>query len=234
MFKKYLYGGTVRDKLLHIESNDLDYVVVFDEPTNTIHAFESLQKQLKSDGLFVFHVTNDDRYTVRGKYPSTHDEYPDRYADFTLSESNGMTSDLESFLRRCDFTINAMAMTDDGNYIDPMGGIGDLERRFIVLCNDNAFAIDPIRIIRYFRFKYRFNLSRITTNDLSWSAFARMRLLNTDQFSAVSDNRIKDELLKCFKDPVVGCKVVCDLKSIVPEICEYIFSKFKLRASLIK
>lgn len=227
MFKKYLYGGTVRDKLLNIESNDLDYVVVFDEPTNIEDAFESLQNQLKSDGLSIFHVTHDGRYTIRGKYPKTHEQYPGRYADFTLSESKGTTSDLETFLRRCDFTINAIAMDDEGNYIDPTGGYEDLENRFLVPCSADVFTNDPIRIIRYFRFANRFNLE----DSIS---YRMKRMITVNAFSQVSDNRIKDELMKCFKDPVVGCKVVCDLKSVVPEISDYIFSKFKLRASLIK
>ena len=234
MFKKYLYGGTVRDKLLNIESNDLDYVVVFDEPTGTEEAFESLQKQLKSEGFDLFYVTSDGRYTIRSRYSKTHEQYSDRYADFTLSESNGTTSDLESFLRRCDFTINAIAMDAGGNYIDPMGGIIDLDRSILTLCNDDVFNNDPIRILRYFRFKYRFGLGRTTTNFDSWCCFERIKEVGVDNFASVSDNRIKDELFKCFKDPAVGCKIVCDLQSVVPEICDYIFSKFKLRASLIK
>lgn len=225
MFKKYLYGGTVRDKLLNIESNDLDYVVVFDEPTDTEQAFESLQKQLKSEGFDLFYVALDGRYTIRSKYPKTHEQYPGRYADFTLSESKGTTSDLETFLRRCDFTINAIAMDDEGNYIDPTGGISEIKYRVLICCNKNVFYSDPIRIIRYFRFKHRFNLLAVESHFIH---------VGVDVFSQLSDNRIKDELFKCFKDPVVGCKVVCDLQSNVPEICDYIFSKFKLRASLIK
>jgi len=113
-------------------------------------------------------------------------------------------------------------MDDEGNYIDPMEGVQDLKHGFLEYCNKDVFYFDPIRIIRYFRFKHRFNL---------WSAESCIHL-GVEVFSQVSDNRIKDELFKCFKDPVVGCKVVCDLKANVPEICDYIFSKFKLRASL--
>lgn len=231
MFKKYLYGGTVRDKLLNIESNDLDYVVVFDNPTNIEDAFELLQEHLKSEGFDLFYVTSDGRYTIRSKYPKTHEQYPGRYADFTLSESRGTTSDLETFLRRCDFTINAIAMDDSGGYYDPLGGIIDLDRKIIRACNDVVFNNDPIRIIRYFRFAYKYELCM---NMTAYREHIFIRDVTVDDFAKLQINRIKDELAKCFVDPIIGIRVISDLRVHVPEICEYIFSKIKLRTSVIK
>jgi tRNA nucleotidyltransferase (CCA-adding enzyme) len=58
---------------------------------------------------------------------------------------------LEEDLLRRDFTINAMARTDDGALIDPYGGQADLAARVLRHVSP-AFAEDPVRILRLARF----------------------------------------------------------------------------------
>jgi len=57
-------------------------------------------------------------------------------------------------LRKRDFTFNAIAMNLSAKqqWIDPLGGIRDLENRKIVLCNPDSLRDDPIRVIRAVRF----------------------------------------------------------------------------------
>src|SRR6185436_16193479 len=56
---------------------------------------------------------------------------------------------------RRDLTINAMAKKSDGTLIDPFGGKKDLENKTLRHVSD-AFAEDPVRILRIARFAARF------------------------------------------------------------------------------
>ncbi len=60
-------------------------------------------------------------------------------------------------LRR-DFTINAIAQDADGNLIDPYGGQADLKAGVLRHVSD-AFAEDPVRILRGARFAARFGFT---------------------------------------------------------------------------
>jgi tRNA nucleotidyltransferase (CCA-adding enzyme) len=59
---------------------------------------------------------------------------------------------LEEDLWRRDFTVNAMALDLDGVLLDPCGGRGDLQARRLRLCRADAFAADPLRTVRAWRF----------------------------------------------------------------------------------
>ncbi|MDE2344553.1 MAG: multifunctional CCA tRNA nucleotidyl transferase/2'3'-cyclic phosphodiesterase/2'nucleotidase/phosphatase, partial [Betaproteobacteria bacterium] len=62
---------------------------------------------------------------------------------------------LEQDLQRRDLTINAMARDAEGRLIDPFGGARDLEQRLLRHVSE-AFAEDPVRILRVARFAARF------------------------------------------------------------------------------
>jgi tRNA nucleotidyltransferase (CCA-adding enzyme) len=62
---------------------------------------------------------------------------------------------LEEDLRRRDLTINAMARAEDGSLIDPFRGKKDLEEGVLRHVSE-AFAEDPVRILRVARFAARF------------------------------------------------------------------------------
>jgi tRNA nucleotidyltransferase (CCA-adding enzyme) len=95
-------------------------------------------------------------------HPRTHEEYAlartERksgrgYKGFKVYASPEVT--LEQDLKRRDLTINAMAKAEDGTLIDPFGGKKDLEARVLRHVSD-AFAEDPVRILRVARFAARF------------------------------------------------------------------------------
>jgi tRNA nucleotidyltransferase (CCA-adding enzyme) len=98
-------------------------------------------------------------------HPTTHDEYAlartERksgrgYKGFTVYASPEVT--LEEDLRRRDLTINAMAKAEDGPLIDPFGGKKDLEAGVLRHVSE-AFAEDPVRILRLARFAARFGFA---------------------------------------------------------------------------
>src|SRR5262245_2533737 len=95
-------------------------------------------------------------------HPGTHEEYAlartERksgrgYKGFKVYAAPEVT--LEEDLKRRDLTINAMAKAEDGTLIDPYGGKKDLERRILRHVSE-AFAEDPVRILRVARFAARF------------------------------------------------------------------------------
>jgi len=95
-------------------------------------------------------------------HPQTHEEYAlartERksgrgYKGFTIHAAPDVT--LEDDLRRRDLTINAMAKAPDGALIDPFNGRRDLEQGVLRHVSE-AFAEDPVRILRVARFAARF------------------------------------------------------------------------------
>ena len=58
----------------------------------------------------------------------------------------------EELLRR-DFRCNAVAMSLNGEILDPLNGRWDIERRVLIPCSLETINADPIRIFRAFRFE---------------------------------------------------------------------------------
>lgn len=75
------------------------------------------------------------------------------YTGFDFHASPDVT--LEEDLKRRDLTINAMAIDNDGNVIDPFNGQDDLNKK-VLRHVSNAFEEDPVRILRLARFYARF------------------------------------------------------------------------------
>jgi tRNA nucleotidyltransferase (CCA-adding enzyme) len=95
-------------------------------------------------------------------HPKTHEEYAlartERksgrgYKGFTVYAAPEVT--LEEDLKRRDLTINAIAKAEDGTLIDPFGGQKDLASKTLRHVSE-AFAEDPVRILRVARFAARF------------------------------------------------------------------------------
>jgi tRNA nucleotidyltransferase (CCA-adding enzyme) len=95
-------------------------------------------------------------------HPTTHEEYAlartERksgrgYKGFTVFASPEVT--LEEDLRRRDLTINAIAKAEDGTLTDPFSGKKDIQAGVLRHVSE-AFAEDPVRILRVARFAARF------------------------------------------------------------------------------
>ncbi len=143
--KIYLVGGAVRDELLGLTPGDRDFVVVGSTP----EAMEALGFKPVGRDFPVF------------LHPETHEEHAlarcERkagrgYRGFTVLATPDIT--LEEDLARRDFTINAIARADDDSLIDPFQGQRDLAQRTLRHVTD-AFAEDPVRILRAARFMAR-------------------------------------------------------------------------------
>jgi tRNA nucleotidyltransferase (CCA-adding enzyme) len=152
----YAVGGAVRDALLGLRVQDRDWVVVGSTP----EAMSALG------------------YTPVGKdfpvflHPQTHEEYAlartERktargYKGFVVQAAPEVT--LAEDLARRDLTVNAMAVPEAlahkppsawaGQLVDPFNGQSDLQAKLLRHVTE-AFAEDPVRVLRLARFAARF------------------------------------------------------------------------------
>jgi tRNA nucleotidyltransferase (CCA-adding enzyme) len=142
----YVVGGAVRDKLLGLSVQDRDYVVVGATPDEMIAlGFTPVGQDFP---VFLHPKTHEEYALARTERKSGHG-----YKGFTVYASPNVT--LEEDLLRRDLTINAMAVDEAGKLIDPYGGEADLKAK-IFRHVSQAFAEDPVRILRVARFAARF------------------------------------------------------------------------------
>lgn len=235
MFKFFEVGGKVRDELLGLKSKDVDYVAVpsddlikdIDSPHSM---FNILEGYLKTEGFEIFLVTSD-CFTIRAKFPKDH-----RYegvADFVMARKevgyipNTRTpivkpGTLYDDLERRDFTLNALAKDEDGNIIDYFNGREDLEKGLLKtpLNTEVTFNDDPLRILRAIRFSItkEFEIPDDMWHIIYWYDYPQ-------KMSVVSDERIREELFKCFKYNTIK---TFEKLTHFPRLREYIFRDNKL------
>lgn len=142
----YLVGGAVRDHLLGHPYHERDYVVVGATPEQLLNlGYQAVGK----DFPVFLHPETKDEYALARTERKTGQGYHGFACYFDVDVS------LEDDLIRRDLTINAMAMTDDGQVIDPYGGQADLQAKILRHVSP-AFAEDPLRVLRVARFAARY------------------------------------------------------------------------------
>ncbi|MCL4410218.1 MAG: multifunctional CCA tRNA nucleotidyl transferase/2'3'-cyclic phosphodiesterase/2'nucleotidase/phosphatase [Gammaproteobacteria bacterium] len=144
--KVYRVGGAVRDELLGLTAHEHDYVVVGATPE------EMLQlgfQQVGKDFPVFLHPRSKEEYALA----RTERKSGRGYTGFDCYAAPDVT--LEEDLQRRDLTINAIAMSEDGELIDPYGGCRDLNAR-VLRHVSSAFTEDPLRVLRLARFAARF------------------------------------------------------------------------------
>lgn len=143
----YLVGGAVRDKLLNRPVKDKDYLVV----GASIEQMKNLGYQQVGNDFPVFlHPKTKAEYALA----RTERKQGQGYTGFSCYFAPEVT--IEEDLKRRDLTVNAMAMDDNGNIIDPYNGQKDLNDRILRHVSD-AFTEDPLRVLRVARFAARYH-----------------------------------------------------------------------------
>ena len=180
--KSYVVGGAVRDELLGLPVQDRDHVVVGATPDQMIAAgFRPVGKDFP---VFLHPETQEEYALAR-----TERKTAPGYHGFVFHTSPDVT--LEDDLVRRDLTINAMARADDGSIVDPYGGRRDLEARLFRHVSE-AFAEDPVRILRVARFAARFADFRVAedTNALMRS------MVEAGEVDALVPERVWQEIAR--------------------------------------
>ena len=184
--KIYAVGGAIRDTLMGLPVHDIDYVVVGSSVDEMIaKGFRPVGKDfpvfLHPETQAEYALARTERKTGQG-YKGFH-----FYADPSVT--------LEQDLERRDLTINAMAQEvgpdgkQFGPIIDPYSGQEDLASKVFRHVSD-AFAEDPLRLLRIARFSARFPEFRITHETM----LLLKAIVQSGELGALSAERIWQEL----------------------------------------
>ncbi len=186
--KIYAVGGAIRDTLMGLPVNDIDYVVVGSSVEEMIaKGFRPVGKDfpvfLHPETQAEYALARTERKTGQG-YKGFH-----FYADPSVT--------LEQDLERRDLTINAMAQEvgadgkQFGPIIDPYNGREDLAAKVFRHVSD-AFAEDPLRLLRIARFAARFPEFSVADETL----IALKAIVRSGELNALSAERIWQELAR--------------------------------------
>ncbi len=181
----YVVGGCVRDSLLGIVPKDWDVCTsaLPEEMQRVFSDCHVIETGLKHGTLTVmfdhepYEVTT---FRIDGEY--TDHRHPDEVIFVT---------DVREDLARRDFTVNAMAWSDESGLVDAFGGQEDLKKGVIRAVGDarTRFTEDALRILRAMRFAsaYGFEIE----NDTAAAAHELK-----DTLRSVAAERIRVELAK--------------------------------------
>lgn len=216
--KMYRVGGCVRDQILGDESKDIDFTVVLEDSdmrkwfvNGGGDPFWVMVNELALMGFKIF-LESPEYLTARAQFPkgpsTINSKRSNLTADFVLARKESGYSDgrrpdvvipgtLEDDLARRDFTMNAVAIGDDDEFIDPFNGIADIKTRLIRAVGDpfDRMNDDALRAVRAIRFSVTkgFRIDR----QLAF-AMETASVLDKIRYN-ISDERISEELSKMFR-----------------------------------
>ena len=182
-FQAYAVGGCVRDGILGKEPDDWDLTTdarpeevkaLFPRTVDTGLQHGTVTVLLGGEG---YEVTT---YRIDGSY-----------SDGRHPDSICFTPSLAEDLKRRDFTINAMAVSERGELVDLFGGQEDLARGCIRCVGDPyaRFREDALRMLRAVRFAAQLNF------EIEAETFKALTELSSN-LARVSKERILAELTK--------------------------------------
>ena len=186
--KIYAVGGAIRDTLMGLPMHDIDYVVVGSSVDEMLaKGFRPVGKDfpvfLHPETQAEYALARTERKTGKG------------YKGFLFHADPAVT--LEQDLERRDLTINAMAqeVAADGkligSVIDPYSGQRDLAEKVFRHVSD-AFAEDPLRLLRIARFAARFPEFIVADETMT----ALKAIVESGELNALSPERIWQELAR--------------------------------------
>ena len=198
----YLVGGAVRDAILGVQSNDLDFVV----PHSGIKTAFALGDYLKAPAYPLDKSRDVGRVVLKAEKT---------YLDIAAYRGESLEADLYDR----DFRLNAMALPalakTTAELIDPAGGLSDIENKVICTVHPSSIHNDPLRMLRGVRMalKYSFEIDAKTGDQMKEALPALER---------VSNERVRDELVNLFRlAPAAGLEMLNRLEllgGIFPEI----------------
>ncbi|MDR3110654.1 MAG: hypothetical protein LBU65_13380, partial [Planctomycetaceae bacterium] len=179
----FFVGGTVRDQLLGIDVKgvkDVDievYGLSYEQIVTILKPRFRVNFVGKSFG--VIKIDN----SIDVGVPRRESKHGSGHRGFEVVPDPTMTI-REAFARR-DFTINAIGLRLNGEFIDPFGGRDDLNNGILRATTD-SFCEDPLRVLRGMQFAARFGFRMDSkTIDLC------KRVAN--EFDTLAPERIWDE-----------------------------------------
>ncbi|OTG81685.1 multifunctional CCA addition/repair protein [Acinetobacter sp. ANC 4648] len=184
----YLVGGAVRDHLLGHPYHEKDYVVVGATPEQLLT--QGYQAVGKDFPVFLHPETKEEYALARTERKSGQG-----YHGFEFFTDPKVT--LEEDLIRRDLTINAMAMDDAGHIYDPYHGQADLKHKILRHVSD-AFAEDPLRVLRVARFAARYTQYGFTIANETLALM--QQLAESGELQALTPERVWKETARALME----------------------------------
>ena len=204
-----IVGGWVRDRLLGLESKNID-IEVFGVPADRLRTLlESFGRVEEVGASFQVYKVGD----IDISLPRRDSKSGRGHRGFSVSGDPSMS--LEEAARRRDFTINAISwdpLTEE--YLDPFHGREDLDRRLLRIVDPTTFPDDSLRVLRAVQFVARFELALDA---------ATRELCRTIPLDDLPAERVWAEIEKLLfaRRPSVGLAVALDLgvvEKLFPEL----------------
>lgn len=208
-FQIYIVGGSVRDLLMGRPVHDFDFTTDA-KPEEILKLFPDgfYDNKFGTVGIQVdnqvFEVTTMRKEGV--------------YQDFRHPGEISWTNKIEEDLARRDFTINALALSNDGTIIDPFGGQQDIKNGVLRAVGDPnlRFQEDALRLMRAVRIATQLEF------EIEEKTFAAIKE-NRGLIKAIANERIRDELFKLLASPnpyigIVKLREAGILEIILPEL----------------
>lgn len=196
----YLVGGPVRDLLLGLPVQDLDFVVVGEAQLLAGQLAGQLAEQW--GGQVVTHPRFGTATVVRGGVSidlvaARREVYP-RPGALPRVYPGSIYDDLA----RRDFTVNALALPlldEQPRLLDPHGGAEDLRREIIRTLHPESFADDPTRLLRAARYEPRLGFRLAPDTEIQLGEAVAQGCLDT-----VSGDRLRHELERILAEEQPG------------------------------
>lgn len=186
-YQAYLVGGVVRDYIMDNKFVDID-IATNATPTQIQAIYPDVNMEyehlgcvtLKLDG-FTFEISTfkEEEYTEPRKPSKIY------YAQELIDD-----------VKRRDFTINALALTDNLKVVDLVKGQKDIKKKKVRVIGKAKvrFKEDPLRILRAYNLVARFNFNI--------SFFTALGIKKTNKYlKTISNHQISREILKIFEAP---------------------------------
>ena len=166
-YEAYLIGSTIRNMVMNEKPKK--YLIATDA------SIDQAQKVLSQYTTYTGGENNKVLTVLNNRFPMEITQYK--------------TKSLEDDLSLCDFTMNALAYSDEDGLIDYNTGIIDINNRIIRVNGDNEeiFIKDPLRILRAIRLSAEYAMKiDITTQQYMFE--------NRELLKNVAPERIREEL----------------------------------------
>ncbi|MBV8362986.1 MAG: HD domain-containing protein [Candidatus Eremiobacteraeota bacterium] len=220
----FAVGGRVRDELradaegIRLPTKDFDYVVTGIDLQTLEHRLQSATRlDLVGASFSVLKVTLDGM-TVDVALPRRERSTGAGHREFAIEA--GPHVSLEDDLARRDFRMNMVARAlPSGRLVDPFRGEADVRARRIDILRAEAFAEDPLRMLRAAQFAARFEYAPTEQTRRTMTQMATA--INT-----VSAERIAEELTKMLtlsRRPSIGLELMREtglLAALWPQLLE--------------
>lgn len=172
----YITGGAVRNWVMN--QKPMNYNI------STNATLEDIKRVLKGYNTFYRGEKNNSLAIVNSKFP------------MEISKYRTKENTLEADLKTRDFTMNALAYSDEDGLIDYNNGIQDINNKIIRVNGeeDEIFLQDPLRILRAIRLSAEYGM-RIAPETIEY--------MNEDRhlLKEVAPERVRDELCKLLVVP---------------------------------